>query len=450
MKILFLAIYNLALPIFLLVAALPFYSKMRRRGGWTPELTEKFGIFSEGAARPCDVLVSAVSVGEVRVALKLCAELLRQRASLRIVLAVGTITGRQVALSSQQVGIANVIYAPLDTPGSVHRFWGHFRPKVIVFIEGEVWPNLVQRAAHASCPMLLVNARLSPRSAQRFLKFLPISRQMFSELSWVGTPNQEDFEIWKRLHGCPHAIHLTGSIKFDPVGDDAMPQRRPEFQEILDRIFLGVSRPLLVAVSTHPDEELAILSQLADLAVDVMIAPRHAERVPGIIAQFKQSGIEVVTLSEIRNRNCVQGGSIEVKAGGGKQPVLLLDSTGELRDWTAHADLALIGKSWLAEGGQNPVEAIQAGIPVVAGPNMQNFASLVDELRRDGGIEICQLDQLRNTIQSLLDNPQKVSAQVNASRAIIQKHSNANRKSAAAILNYLVLPHPNCAEEPKE
>lgn len=366
--ILALLFYRLLLPLVFMAAFPGWILKMLKRGGFQTHLSERLAIYSHPLGfEPCGAVhVHAVSVGETMLALKLIREWLTQDPEQKFVLATGTATGHAVATSAALPNI-RVTYSPLDFPAMVRRYLNRFEPSQVVLIEAEAWPHLLLTCWKRSIPVRLVNARMSPRSARRFRKFSNWLQPIYSTLDAVAIQEPEDAQIWQELGVAPTKIHDTGSLKFDP-NSGVRPTRRQEFQQLLD--IFGTDRPIVLAASTHAGEDSWIATAIRHATPNALpvIVPRHAERRAEVTTALENAGFEVVLRS---NPKPVKD---PCKA------CLVIDTTGELRDWTAHANVVIIGKSFLSIGGQNPCEAILAGKPVIVGPHMENFQPLTRRL----------------------------------------------------------------------
>ena len=416
-----LAIYRLLLPLLFIVAFPGWLVKMLRRGGFGTQLRERAAIYTTPLEyEPCGAVhFHAVSVGEAMLALKLIREWLVHEPSHRFVLATGTATGHAVAIAAAIPGL-RVTYSPLDFPSMIHRYLNRFEPSQIVLIEAEVWPHLLLTCQHRDIPVRLVNARMSPRSARRFAKFAVWLRPIYRLLDAVAIQEAEDSVIWQKLGIAREKIHLTGSLKFDPASG-ARPNHRPEFQEMLNSF--GANRPVVLAASTHAGEDAYIAAAIREANPEALavLVPRHAERRAEVTADLESAGF----LIKLR--------SSALPATVDHRHVLLIDTTGELSDWTAHADVVIIGKSFLATGGQNPCEAIIAEKPVIFGPHMENFQPLAGRLIASGGsISASGPAELARAIRTAL-NPEKSLAMTHHASAQLAHHKGATQRILALL-----------------
>ncbi|MGC6425632.1 MAG: 3-deoxy-D-manno-octulosonic acid transferase [Akkermansiaceae bacterium] len=400
-------LYNLALPAISLLTAPAWLLKMIRRGGWGSGLLERLTIydrdpeFEKGGA----VYVHAVSVGEVLLALKLI-KAWHEETGDHFVLVPTTATGMAVA-KEKAPGFVRVIYAPVDLPLLVRRAFDRFQPRAIVLMESELWPNLIIQAHRLKIPIGIANARLSPRSGKRLSKLKKLVSPMISKLHRIGVPEESDVARWHAIGARPEATVVTGNVKFDPLGSP--PQKREEFGDMLSAFG---DQKIGMAVSTFSGEEKFISSAFRKVGLLPVVVPRHAERRAEVSAALE--------------------GNVVLRSAFSKpegDETFVIDSTGELRDWTAHADAVVVGKSFLAEGGQNPTEAIQAGIPVICGPHMANFEPLVSELKDAEAIwSVTSEEELVQALREAIVSP---SAKTKAATRVLQRHEGAVSRTIA-------------------
>lgn len=418
-RFLFLFIYNLFIPLFLIISIPGYLIKMKRRGGFGTGLSERFGIYrKKREEEPQNGLyVHAVSVGEVFIALKFIREWSKTHSE-PVVLATSTATGHQIVRDAKLPNV-RPLYSPLDLPGLPGRCLSRFTPKAVVLIEAELWPNFAEVCHRRGIPMLMLNARLSPRSEGRYAKVRGITSILFSRLSAMGAQNENDRGRFAGIGVNPDIISVTGSIKFDVLGDTPQGERK-EFRDILNRLSSG--KRIVLAASTHAGEESLIARAIREAGAFPLIVPRHAERRSAVVADLKAAGFTPL----LRTENNLPETAPE-------NACYIADTTGELKDWTNLADAVIIGKSFLAKGGQNPVEAIAAHKPVITGPDMSNFEDLVKLLENVGGILRCPAEELSSTIRKTLKETEATTARTNAAYEALSVHSGATRRSVELV-----------------
>lgn len=439
-----------ALLLILFLAAFPgWVLKMLRRGGFGTGLHERIGVYASAKDfEPCGAIhFHAVSVGETILALKLLRTWQAVHPGTRFVLATGTSTGHDTATRANIPNL-RVTYVPLDFPWMVRSYLTRFEPSQIVLIEGDLWPNLLRIAQKRSIPVSLANARTSPRSARRFLKLAPLLRPFFSRLSAVCIQEKEHRNLWETLGVAPKNIHLTGSIKFDPAST-IPPSPRADFAKILSSF--GAGRPIILAASTFPGEETLLASAISAAHPDALpvIVPRHAERRAEVWQALTKAGFAVTLRSAALQTSIpphqphLQSFSENNPSGSGLKTrptaVLVIDSTGELATWTAHADAIIIGKSFLSTGGQNPAEAIVSRKPLILGPHMENFQPLSRQLLdADAALLAFTLKEISAAIRFALDPERSLTLATNAAR-VLDIHKGATSRHLE-ILHHLPQP----------
>ena len=416
-----LLLYRALLPMLFLIAFPGWVLKMLKRGGFGTALNERIGIyFREAEFEPSGAIhFHSISVGETALALKLLKAWAAESPGTRFVLATGTATGHHFATSAAIPGL-RVTYSPLDFPWMIRSYLNRFEPERIILIEGDVWPNLLRIAEKRGIRVDLANARNSPRSARRLLKFAPALRPYFSKLSAVCIPEEQHRTLWQALGIAPENIHQTGNIKFD-AESSPIPSPNPFFAEMLAAF--GKNRPIVLAASTFPGEEEMLARAIleADPAALPVIVPRHAERRAEVAQALSKAGF-AVTL-----RSSFSPPSVETPHA------FVIDSTGELATWTAHADAVIIGKSFLSTGGQNPAEAILARKPLILGPHMDNFQPLVRHLLEKGGaLTAHDVTSITLAVCAALD-PQCAVELTEKAMCVLSFHNGATRRHLSAL-----------------
>ena len=418
-------LYNLLLPPLALFAT-PFWLwKTHKRGGLSERLLEKLARYDaespqETGLRRRPIYLHAVSVGEVNIARKLITGWNQRYPAERFLLAVGTSTGFDLARHSPPPR-TEVLYAPLDIPILLTELFARYRPVLIVLIEHEVWPNLMHTAAKNKVPVALANARLSQRSGERLKKFRPLLGKFYAQLAWAGAQSDSDQTRLAAIGISEEALVTVGSVKFDPALDTPTATELDPLP-LLDSFGTG---PILMALSTHSGEELAFAKAAASITdARIVIIPRHMERREEIISELNEAGIGVLLRST---------GKTHFPKNSTTR-VLVVDSTGEMPAFTPQATVAFIGKTLFGRGGQNPCEAIAAGIPVVAGPHLGNFEPLATELRNSEGIRTVSSEgELASTLLDLVRNPQKRKLQSQKALSALEFHRGATTRTIEAL-----------------
>lgn len=421
-------IYNLLYPLGLLLFLPGQIAKLLRRGNYQHKFAQRLGMYDRDvrarlASHRC-TWIHAVSVGEVAIALKLAAKLRELDPSFFGVLTTTTTTGFAFA-ARETSEYMEILYSPLDFWPVMRRAYAVIRPVRVVLVEAEIWPNLAAEAKNRGLPLALVNARLSQRSERRFHRFRFLVAPTFRCLDLVCVQELEDIERWIAL-GVPRArIHHVGSIKYDP----AETRVNPEIPwQVLRAFGIDGDRPILFGGSTHAGEEAILGEILQRLRPDfpnltLIIAPRHAERAEEIGASLSRAGLSVRFRSDKRTEatqvpDCV-----------------LVDSTGELQNWYAVATVVFVGKSLTAHGGQNPVEPILAGKPVLFGPHMENFSALTQALvASSAAIQISDSNMLAEKIAWLLHDHETASRLVTNANTVISRHNGATTRTAKLLM----------------
>ena len=433
-------IYNLLMPLVLLVSLPGYLMRMLRRGNYRRHFLQRFGFYQGGVAerleatvRPC--WIHAVSVGEVLIALKLVREMRQQEPGVEIVLSTTTSTGFALATeNSAQLGDGPrpvVIYNPVDFRSIVRRVMRRIDPRMLVLVEAEVWPNLVARAKRNGIPVALVNARLSDRSERRFKRVAALVQPVFEQLDRALVQDERDVDRIAMLGVRRTCIECVGSVKFDPQGIPAPVDQIRQFRELLDQSLDGrlEDRRILLAGSTHDGEEALIggvYRELRERLPDLfyIAVPRHFERAATVISQLESEGLHPFLRSDLDGTEV--GADIDC---------LVVNTTGELNAWYYLADVVVIGKSFLSTGGQNPVEAVLAGKPVLFGPHMENFRALVERLNAAGGTrQLADVEALGKAVSDLMDRPQLADQMVAKARATLAEHEGATTRTATILL----------------
>nr|WP_245431273.1 3-deoxy-D-manno-octulosonic acid transferase [Rhodoplanes roseus] len=406
-------------------AATPFarwlLSRRLKRGKEHPErLSERRG--EAGAVRPPGPLVwvHGASVGELIAALPLV-ERLRARGT-GVLVTTGTVTSAEVAARRLPAGAIHQ-FVPLDAPRYVARFLDHWQPDLGLFVESDLWPNLIVASAARHVPLILVNGRLSERSFEKWRRAPATIEALLSRFDLCLVRSAEDAQRFGAL-GAPR-IGVTGNLKLDVPALPVDPARFAELRGAL------AGRPLIVAASTHAGEELALIETHRKLRLTfprllTVIAPRHPERGAEIAALAKASGLDPTRRSE----GVLPNATTEIYVS---------DTLGELGLLYRLAPVVFMGGSLIPHGGQNPIEPIKLGAGVLHGPHVKNFSDLYQALDTAGGAQaVADGAELTRRLSALLADQEARTRLAAAGERTVQILAGAVERTMAALEPYLV------------
>lgn len=393
--------------------------RARKQPEYLQHIAERFGLYKVKTSKPV-IWLHTVSVGETRAAASLVQHLQADHPNHQILLTHTTPTGREA--SEQLYGDKVLrVYLPYDYPFAVQRFLRHFKPSVGVLLETEIWFNLIQGCHHSQVPLLLLNARLSEKSAARYARFPNLTRSGLSQLSAVAAQSEEDAKRISALGAA--SVTVMGNLKYEIEPPLAMLEKGKHL-----RALFGIERPMFLAASTRVGEEELLLSALKQIDLPkllTVIVPRHPQRFDEVASLLGQQGIRFQRRSE--------NSSVAADT-----QVLLGDSMGEMFAYYAACDIAFIGGSLLPFGGQNLIEACAVGKPVLIGPHTYNFtqASIL-AVEQGAAARVQDADGLVQTLQQLLHHPEKLEQMGNAGLAFVNANRGATDKALTIISQVL-------------
>ncbi|MCK7544763.1 lipid IV(A) 3-deoxy-D-manno-octulosonic acid transferase [Marinobacter bryozoorum] len=368
------------------------------------------------------VWVHAVSVGETIAAGPLIKSLLERQPGIRILLTAMTATGAEQAraMFGDRVCYA---YSPYDTPGAVKRFVRRIRPRALVIMETELWPNMIREVSTRQCPIFLVNARLSERSANGYRRVGSWVRSMLNQIDWIAAQADEDAARFRRLGARAGAVSVTGSIKFDVSIPEKVRQQSAVLRTELD------GRPVWIAASTHEGEDEQLLEahrKVLDRIPDalLLIVPRHPERFDSVASLALKNGFSLA-------RRSLDDSVSEAE-------VYLGDTMGELLMLYGACDVAFVGGSLIERGGHNPLEPAAWGVPVITGTHVFNFETIYQQLEAgDGLVRVSGSDELAGALGSLLSDSAQRSALGGAARKVVEANRGALNQVVEGVLERL-------------
>jgi 3-deoxy-D-manno-octulosonic-acid transferase len=407
--------YRLLWWLLLPAAVLKALWRSRREPLYREDFGQRFGVDRRAPDGRPTIWLHAVSVGETRAAAPLIAALLERYPRHRLLLTQMTAAGRQTAceLYGERVTLA---WLPWDLPSFQRRFLRHWQPDLALFMETEVWPALLSECRRAGVPAMLINARLSARSARGYARVGSLARTTFAALDETCAQTEADADRLRALGASP--VCVTGNLKFDL---DIPAEARARGQAW--RSAIG-SRPVVVLASTRDGEEAMLLPGLLEAVPQalIVVVPRHPQRFDAVAALISA---QQVTMARRRDGDAAPGPDIRVWLG---------DSMGELFAWYALADVAVIGGSWLPLGGQNLIEACASGCPVVTGPHTFNFAQATDDAVAAGAaLRANDVIEAAATVRALLGDPAERARRARSAHAFAQAHRGATARTLARI-----------------
>jgi len=387
---------------------------------------ERFGFFPVLVTDKKVVWLHAVSVGEFIAALTLIRYLQAQE-GVQLVITTTTPTGSERVRASLGESVFHV-YAPYDVPGSVARFIKRINPSLLLIMETELWPNTLAACAKRNIPCVLINARMSEKSARGYARFSGLTRPMLQHLSLALVQNKTDAVRFNEL-GLPVAkARVTGNIKFDLELSDELRSAAADLKQQWSQDGKYV---LWIAASTHQGEDGIILDAFAQCRQNpalhnlrLVLVPRHPERF-NVVAQLSTSrGFQVAKRSE--------------KKVAADTQVIIGDTMGELLLMFGAGDIAFVGGSLVPNGGHNFIEPAAWALPVVSGPHVFNFAEVASLLNEAGGLEfVNSAADMAEVVGLLTTDAEERNKRGESALAVANQNRGALAKTTEVIARYL-------------
>ncbi len=413
------ALYTLLLYLITPLVLLRLLWKSRLQPEYRQRIGERFGLVP-AAPDGVAVWVHAVSVGESLAALPLIEALIRAHGEGRVWVTTTTPTG-SARVSAALGARVRHSYAPYDLPGAVARFLERARPRQVVIMETELWPNLFRAIRRAGLPLFVANARLSPRSFRGYGRLRRSIAGVLADCTEVAAQSQADAQRFREL-GAPR-VSVMGNIKFDMSVPEPLLRLGHDWKDSL-----GKERPVWIAASTHEGEEQAalaahrVLLEILPEAVLILV-PRHPQRFAEVAGLLDKSGLRWLRRSQRNPDRQTQ--------------VLLGDSMGEMYAYFAAADLAFVGGSLVPVGGHNVLEPAALGLPVLFGPHMHNFIAARDLLLQHQAAQALEsAADLAPALRKLFGDAARRTAMGAAGKTAVE----ANRGALEKLLRLLGIP----------
>lgn len=390
--------------------------RSRHTADYRKRWSERFGYITPSLHHN-NIWIHAVSVGETIAAIPLVKSLIKEyHPKYNFIVTTTTPTGSAL-VTKHLNNLVTHVYAPFDVPSAVSRFLRRAKVTLCVIMETELWPNLLTICKKQQIPILLANGRLSERSSLRYQLIPGLTKHMLSAYHIVAAQGVLDGERYLHLGLDPKKLVISGNIKFDL---HISPELIAQGMDIRKQI--GFDRRIFIAASTHDTEENIVLNAFQKIRKSfpklfLILAPRHPDRVLKIAEQCRQMGFKLC----LRSQNTPIDHEIDI---------LMVDTIGELQMIYAAADIAFVGGSLVPVGGHNLIEPAALGLPILTGPNLQNFTEISRLLQNAGAAQIvtdatsiadavialCSAKELREKIG------EKAKETIHANRGALKKH----------------------------
>lgn len=405
-------IYSVFLHLLLPVACLRLLWLGLRNDAYRRRWWERFGRVQWNPRAGETICIHAVSVGEVLSAGPLIPRLRRAFPGVRFLVTTFTPTGADMVNSRLDADVQHV-YFPYDLPWAVAAFLHRVRPRMVLVMETEIWPNFYAACRRARVPLVMVNARISPRSFAGYGRFRRLTADALACVTYVAAQTRADAERFRQLGVPDGRLGVFGNLKFDiqislSIGEQGQALRRS----------FSNDRLIWVAASTHAGEEEAILTAFVSVLRTfpqclLILAPRHPERFEEVAGRCRNAGLSVVRRSA------------RMLPGVGTR-VFLLDSLGELLPYYASADVAFIGGSMVPAGGHNLLEPASLGLPLLTGPYTFNFSEVMEFLQGAGAVYVVDgAESLASRVIELLADANLRHAMGEEARRVCATHRGA-------------------------
>ena len=422
------AVYNVLFPVGFLALLPRFLVRMARRGGYARHFAERFARYDEATLAKLRegswVWIHAVSVGEVFVALRFMEEYRASHPGTRFVFSTTTSTGRRIG--EEQVRDPDVlVYFPLDFPLVVKRALAVIKPRLLVLVECELWPNLIRLAKQRGIPVALINGRISEHSYRGYRKLRLFTRPLLAQVDLLCVQSETEKQMLRDLGADERRLHVLNSAKYDITPEGSGDHEAT--QAVLRAAGIAEDDLVLLGGSTWPGEEGVLLDYFLQARarfpkLRLVLVPRHAERASEVQKEIEARGLALCRRSALP------------AAAGQPGSVLLVDTTGELRRFYAEATVIFVGKSLTQHGGQNIIEPAQCGKPIVVGPHMENFPVVLrDFLGAQALIQVPDAAGLAGAVEKLLADSATRRAYGERALQLVREKSGAIRRTVALL-----------------
>ena len=418
MRLIYTALLYLLIPLLLV----RLWWRGRKNPAYRQRWRERFGRLP-ASTMPAPIWLHAVSLGEVNAAHPLVKAIQKRFPEQRIVITTTTPTGsaRVIQLFGDSV---SHVYLPIDCQRFIARFYAFIKPKIVIIMETELWPNMLHYLAKKKCPVIIANARLSEQSFAGYKKILWLTRPMLQTIQAIAAQAEADASRLIAMGGKPDHVHVLGNIKFDI-------ELKPEWADAakLLRQHWGASRLVWVVASTHAGEDELLLSVFTQLKQQhpqllLLLVPRHPERFDGVYELCRQTNMNVARRTQFETVS-------------EKTDILVGDTLGEMMLFFSAADVVFMAGSFAKIGGHNALEPAALGLPIITGPHTFNFTAINKLMMAQNALVTVETpEQLSHAMQNLLSSKDAMKTLADNAREVMEKNRGAVSRHIELIERY--------------
>jgi 3-deoxy-D-manno-octulosonic-acid transferase len=411
-RFLYSLIFTLLMPFILIRLVM----RARKAPAYGQRWWERFG-WIKGPKQTGGIWFHTVSMGEFIAAAPLIEQVMQANPDTPITITTTTPTGSEQVQKrfAKQLGQQVFhVYLPYDLPWLLSGFLRKVRPQLLVILETELWPNLIHTAKKKGCKVMVVNARLSEKSAKGYGKVAGLTKSMLEQLDCLAVQNETDGQRFLDLGMPKDRMAVTGSIKFDLAIDESLKEKGQAWKERW-----GVDRKVILVASTHQGEDEVALSAFKHIHKELddtlmVIVPRHPERFNDVAKLIESQGWSLGR----RSQDTISTDS----------QVVLVDTMGELMQFLAASDVCIMGGSFVENGAHNPLEPAALEVPVLIGPSQFNFALICELLEQAGGLKTVTADELGQVALQWLSDDALRMENGSAAKSVVDANRGAKQK----------------------
>ena len=360
------------------------------------------------------IWIHAVSVGEVKVANVLVKEIKKRHPNIKIFLTVSTLTGSR-QLKKLYGNDLEHQYLPYDLNIFVKRFLSSIKPKCLILIETEIWPNLINNCVKQNIPIALLNGRLSEKSLKKYQRFETFFKKIFSQLTLVISQSQKDSDNFVIAGVIPQKVFFDHSLKFSDLvsSNDSKEINKADNKK---------EKKIIVCASTHPKEEIFLINaykKLNDSNFHLVLIPRHPHRSEEVQKILEDNKVSYVKFSNVLDLS---------------YEMTLVDKMGLVESFFKIADIAFMGGTLIPHGGQNFLEAVKHGLPIYSGASTYNFSGIVEDLQR---LKILNIIETESDLASAWGNFSYNSDLKNRSNDYLLSRQGSVERSIEKLLTFI-------------